>query len=400
MERSRWWHVAVLGTAAIITVLVLIDSDGAATTTGALASIAVFVLGWFAVGRHAWRSVTAARWFAVIVVVTSGVGTAFDPSFATIQCITYTMVWVLAASLRQAIIANIALAVAVGIGFTVSLGNSPAAMFQVVSVQLLSLIFSLALGLWITSISDRSLRRQQLVDELRAAQATIETLGRDAGIASERERLARELHDTIAQSLTGLVLLAQRARRETDPDAVDAHLAMIEENARETLVETRSLVAASAPVGLVGDGLGSALARLGERFSRESGIAVAVHTPTDPEVVAALGRDSEVVLLRCAQEGLANVRKHSGAVSASVTLAADDAQTTLTVTDDGVGFDAAHLESGFGLPGMRDRLALVGGSLSITSDAHGTTLVATLPLAGDAAVAGSGSTLLHAEGAQ
>ena len=240
-------------------------------------------------------------------------------------------------------------------------------------IEAISLVGSLALGLWITRISDLSHERKALLDELTAAQGQLAALHRDSGVTSERERLAREIHDTIAQSLTGLVMLSQRAQRELaagDTDALADQLEMMEHSARDALVETRTLVAAGAPVEL-GAGIVAALERFGSRFERETGIAVTVNG-TVPE----LDRDTEVVLLRCAQEALANVRKHSGARAAAITLTMTGGRPTMTVQDDGVGFDPSLPSTGFGLAGMRDRLALVGGSIAVAGH-PGTTLTVT-----------------------
>ena len=244
------------------------------------------------------------------------------------------------------------------------------------------------MGTWITRIATLSDERRELVEKLTAAQDELALLHRDAGVTDERARLAREIHDTIAQSLTGLVMLGQRARRELAGGGVQEEtLELIETGARDALVETRSLVAASAPVEL-GGGLIDALDRLVGRFARETGIdlggGVAVLTE-----MRGLSRDDEVALLRCAQEGLANVRKHSGATRVSVAVGVDADATVLRVTDDGRGFDPERVEAGFGLRGLRERLALVGGELRVggadaggspgTTGALGTTLEARLP---------------------
>jgi len=234
------------------------------------------------------------------------------------------------------------------------------------------------MGVWISRIADLGHERKRLLDELTAAQSQLEVLHRDAGATDERERLARELHDTIAQTLTGQVLLTQRARRELAAGALTGEtLDLIESAARAALTETRSLVAASARVELPGGGLVSALEQLAARFQRESGITVSVGST----LTGQLDRDAEVVLLRCAQEGLANVRKHAGARAVRVELSSDRGFARVRVVDDGHGFQPEAAESaGFGLSGLRDRLALVGGTLDVDGTAGATTLAARVPL--------------------
>ncbi len=175
------------------------------------------------------------------------------------------------------------------------------------------------------------------------------------------------------------MLLWQRSRRELSAGTLtDSTLQLLETGARDALAETRSLVAGSAPVEL-NAGIAPALTRLGERFTRETGVEVTTTCTIDPS--APLGRDTEVVLLRFAQEGLANVRKHAGASSARLELAVEAEEATMRVIDDGRGFDPATVSDGFGLSGLRDRVALVGGSVSVDGTSGATTLTARLPLA-------------------
>jgi signal transduction histidine kinase len=325
-----------------------------------------------------WRAVI---FFAVLIAV-AGAGSGFVPSLATIQCIAYPLIWTQCATLRGKLVGNVALAFSVGAGLLFSDGPDAEALLRAALIQSISLAFSIALGLWITGIARQSAERQRLLDELGSTQERLAAVSREAGAASERERLAREIHDTIAQELTGLVLIAQRVRRElhaADTQGAAEQLDILEDGARHALAETRALVAASAPVGLDDAGIAPALHRLAERFGRETGVSVTVtaeHVPLD--------RDMEVVLLRCAQESLANVRKHAEAHHVELGLAATVHAVTLRVADDGIGFDTAPTSgggghSGFGLSGMRERLALVDGSLEITSTEHGTTLAVSLP---------------------
>jgi signal transduction histidine kinase len=387
MKKLLWWHVAVLTTAVVLSAIVFIEAAPATAQVGALCSIAALVIAWFALGR---RADCDAGWYSaalvVLVAVSCGVGTGFDPLLATLQCVAYPLVWYFAGSMRAALLGNLLLVLAVGIGFLFSVGTSRDELIQTAITCALSLGLSLGLGLWFSRIYDTIDERQRLIDQLEATQEQLAALSRDAGAAGERERLAREIHDTIAQDLTGLVLTAQRGRRELaagNAAAAERQLSILEENARNALTETRALVASGAAVGVEGGGLATALRRLGERFERETGIIVTVQADDS----TALTRDGEVVLLRCAQEALANVRKHSAAGTAALRLSVRAAEIDLSIQDDGAGFDPSSPGDGFGLVGLRDRLALVRGTLAVTATpGKGTTLVATLPRASELSV--------------
>lgn len=367
MTEQRWWHVAVIGIGVLLSVLALLN---AAIPAGAIASAAAIVVGWFLVGRR--QNPVARNSYAALLIVASGVGTAFDPAFATVQCVAYPLVWTLTEGRTRGVVGSAAVAVAVGIGTVVSTGS----LVQALAVQGVSLALSIGLGLWITSIASQSHERQRLLDELRATQEKLSILDRDAGTTSERERLAREIHDTIAQDLTGIVMLSQRAQRElATGGAASETLGLLEESARTALAETRALVASGAPVALASGGIADALRRLGERFERETSVTVALRVD-----LGALDRDTEVVLLRCAQEGLANVRKHANASAVQLDAWSNAGAVGVRVADDGDGFDPDAAADGFGLAGMRERLALVGGTLDVSSSPAGTVLNATLPV--------------------
>jgi signal transduction histidine kinase len=379
MTESRWWTIAVIATAVVLSVLVLVEQPSVPRMAGAIGTAVAIVVVWLVLGRRA----LADRRFGVVVaiafIVLTSVSVGFEPSMATLQCISFPVIWTVLDRTRTAIIGNVCLALGVAAGFFFTLGATLGALALGATIEGLSLVFSLGLGLWITGISEKSAERKLLIDKLEAAQEELALLSRDAGAASERERLAREIHDTIAQDLTGLVLTAQRGLRELDAGNADAarkQLDVLEENARNALTETRALVASGAAVGVDGGGLATALRRLAERFERETGIIVSV----EADDTAALDRDREVVLLRCAQEALANVRKHSSADAAALTLAMRDNEVSLSISDDGSGFNTDAPSSGFGLAGLRKRLTLVRGNLDVTaSPGGGTRLVATLP---------------------
>jgi len=371
MNGGRWWDVFVTATVialAAINGFAFVPSEG--QRIGAWIVLALFLACYLAFVRRALTE--GAPWLvsAIVIILLAGAGVACSPNLATIQAIVFPLLWVSVDPTRWAIAANILLAVTVSVGFLFALGTGPDNLVNTVIIEAISLIGSLALGLWITRISALSHERKNLLEELTAAQDQLAALHRDFGVTSERERLAREIHDTIAQTLTGLVMLSQRAQQELASGVTSAlaeRLILIEQGARDALVETRALVVAGAPVEL-GGGIVAALERLGTRFTRETGVAVSVEG-----AVPELDRDTEVVLLRCAQEALANIRKHSGASLARINLSMVGGHPTMSVRDDGVGFDPAVPSTGFGLAGMRDRLALVGGTITVDGR-RGTTL--------------------------
>jgi signal transduction histidine kinase len=185
---------------------------------------------------------------------------------------------------------------------------------------------------------------------------------------AERERLAREVHDTLAQGYTSIVVLAQTAAAQLpgDPGAAAERVALIEEVARDNLAEARAMVAAFAPVALDSSTLVEALQRLLERFGRETRLATRLDTAALREAGPELSRAEEIVLLRGAQEALANVRRHAAASAVVLRLNRVGDTVSVHVEDDGVGFDPAAT-AGVGLAGLRDRAEAVGGEVDIAS---------------------------------
>jgi len=390
MIPTRTVHVGYAVTMVLLVVLTIgagRDADGGAW--GAIAAMSALYLLLGARALEASAAATAAKAgpvpplpsaiaFLALVIPAATWGVASLSSFAVVQCVLCPLVWLLLDRVRDAVIGTLALTGSVAVGFVIGFGDLPGALPTMAVSQGLSLGGSIALGLWITRIADLSHERLHLLEGLRAAQAQVEELGREAGAARERERLSADIHDTVAQDLTGLVMLAQRGRRELrggETDAMDQTLAQLEEGARDALTQTRAIVAATAPVEL-SDGLGAALARLGARLAREAGIPVAVRADA---AVGSVARDVEVVLLRCAQEGLANVRRHAAAAAVELVLDRDGGDVVLTIGDDGRGFDPARASGGYGLDGMRRRLDAAGGRLDVTGGPGGTRLTARIP---------------------
>ncbi|GLW71983.1 two-component sensor histidine kinase [Kitasatospora phosalacinea] len=220
--------------------------------------------------------------------------------------------------------------------------------------------------------------RQQLIDDLVRTRDELAASQREAGRLAERQRLAREIHDTLAQGLAGIVLLAREARG-ADGGGADAAplLDEIERTASANLAEARRFVHAHTPPALDGTTLTDALRRLAD------GADAAFHRDGDPYPLPV---EAEVALLRLTQEALANAVRHAHAAHVAVTLAYLDDAVTLDVYDDGTGFDPATAPApgSFGLHGMHERIAALGGTLTVESaPGEGTAVAATLPLRAD-----------------
>jgi len=200
---------------------------------------------------------------------------------------------------------------------------------------------------------------------------------REAGMLDERQRMAREIHDTLAQGLTGIVTQLQAAERATertpaDPAGWRRHVTAATRLARESLTEARRSVDALRPEPLEGCRLTEALAGVAERWSALNATPLRVTTtgtarPIDPE--------AEFALLRAAQEALANVARHARATRVGLTISYMENEVALDVRDDGVGFDPALRDHGFGLVAMRQRIEGLAGRLQVESEPGGGTAV-------------------------
>lgn len=237
----------------------------------------------------------------------------------------------------------------------------------------------------LASLSRAQQEAAQLQDELALAQ-------RRSGAIAERSRISRDLHDTVAQGLSSIRLLAHaEAQRTEDPSAART-LGQVEQLSRDSLADVRRIVAALVPSQLEDDALAGALRTVLDRLHEQTGIDVDLHVDGD---LPALPSTVEVALLRTAQSALGNVRQHSGATRVRATLVGSADSVRLDIRDDGTGFDAAGWEhagsgapaaeegdgSGFGLRFMRARLRELGGGLDVESrPGEGTAISAHLRL--------------------
>lgn len=261
------------------------------------------------------------------------------------------------------------------------------AVVSVVAIVLASLFFHLA------DITDqRGEAQTRALADLHEANAKLEAAlaenaglhaqllvqAREAGVHDERQRMAREIHDTLAQGLAGIVTQLEAAEQTLgEPATARRHVATAMGLARESLTEARRTVHAVQPEVLAGARLPDAIGDVVRRWSEVSGVDAALTTTGDPRPMHA---DVEVTLLRAAQEALANVAKHARAGRVGLTLSYMEDVVTLDVRDDGVGFEPGALPTGgagggFGLAGMRQRVQRLAGRLDVESEPGGGTAV-------------------------
>jgi signal transduction histidine kinase len=236
---------------------------------------------------------------------------------------------------------------------------------------------------YMASVVRQSRERQRLIEQLQATRAELAAAERQAGTLAERQRLARDLHDTLTQGFASVVLLLEAAQESLGLGRpVERHIEQALRSARDNLAESRRVVWALRPRPLDEQPLAQALGELTGRLAEETGLRVET-------VVAGTARplpaEVEEALLRIVQEALANVRKHAAASRVTLTLSYLDDAVTLDVHDDGVGFDhaatAAAAGAGLGLHAMAERVAALAGSLAVESaPGEGTTIAVEVPV--------------------
>ncbi|MCK0112743.1 sensor histidine kinase [Ornithinimicrobium sp. F0845] len=389
---ARWLAVGRHTLFALLLVIGTVRAVGSDTELRWLIPLVLVTAAWYVVGT-AWRApfVTAGAgpWWLLGLTLLWGGLVVLSPDFVWVAF----ALWLLSVHLMAfpLAMAYSVLVLAVVIGVQIDLGTHLAGAILGPAIGCL---VALAASRGEQLLAREAVERQELVDRLVATQEEMVVLHddltrtqRESGALAERTRLSRDIHDTLAQGFSSILLLARAGEHQQDPAELHTLLRRIEETAGDNLEESRRVVNALTPAALEGSGLSAALSRLVESMSSESGI-VADFTVDGPE--APLATAQEVALLRVAQSALANVRQHSGASRVMVTLTTAPDQVRLDVADDGVGFDAAAWEDaaplpaprgGYGLRSMRDRLRDLGGDLVVESaPGDGTVLGAHLPV--------------------
>lgn len=222
------------------------------------------------------------------------------------------------------------------------------------------------------------IRETRAREELERTRRELEQTSRQAGVLEERQRLAREIHDTLAQGFASIVVQLEAAEMADENETSSRrYLEQARTSAREGLSEARRMVWAMRPEILENTSLPEALQRLLQRWQEESGVRAQFTLTGEPRP---LHPELEVGLLRIAQEALANIRKHSKAHQATLTLSYLNDMVLMDVQDDGVGLQPP-ISGSFGLRSMRERVEALGGQMTVESEpGQGTTLAFSLPL--------------------
>ncbi|MCA9899540.1 MAG: sensor histidine kinase [Anaerolineales bacterium] len=229
-------------------------------------------------------------------------------------------------------------------------------------------------------------RSQQLLTELQEAHEQLKAYTSQAqqlAVAEERNRLAREMHDALGHRLTVAVVQLEGAQRliPSNPERSASMIEAMRAQLKQALTELRQTVSAlrspENSAGLNGS-LATAVTHLAQTFQEATGLPVQLHLP---ETLPLLPEAHRIALYRAAQESLTNVQRHANAQQAWLELSANDTQVTLTVTDDGQGFQSEGADGRFGLIGLRERAKQLGGALTLgAAEQGGARLCMQLPI--------------------
>ncbi|TVT30916.1 sensor histidine kinase [Amycolatopsis rhizosphaerae] len=397
----RWYPVVTIGPYLLLAVLaaftVVMKRAQGASPAGdlALCGLAAAWMLWMFTLHPAWRDRPAvmATFFTVLIGITA-VLVVRAPWFGCFAPAAYLYAfrvlhwpWRLAGVAAVAVVAGTAQAAAVdkttaagllGYGGILAVNALPMCGFAWFAWR--STQWSDQRDRALAEVREANRRLEVSLAENAALHQRLLAQAREAGVLDERQRMAREIHDTLAQGLTGIITQLQAAE-QAGPHRAEGrrHLEAATKLARESLVEARRSVHALRPEPLSQAGLGEALAAVVRNWSARHGIAAEAGTTG---TVRPIPPATEDALLRAAQEALANVARHAEASRVGVTLSFLDSEVALDVRDDGRGFDPAVPAAGFGLLAMRQRIDGLSGTVRIESEpGAGTAVSARVPLA-------------------
>ncbi len=379
------WHGAFVGLAVLAAGLTWLLPEIHRSVRIAVLAMAAVLVGWYAVagvrGLRREPGWYAAAYLAVAVPLTVAVFAMAPAGGGLLLLALYPHVWLMLAP-RRAVVVTAAIVAAVGADLLTYGRLDGAAVGTVLLISVVTLTAAVGLGLWIGRIIRQSRQRAELIAQLAETRAQLAEVSREAGVLAERERLARDIHDTLAQGFASVLLLLEAAQAALPgaPSAAEQHLGRARDTARENLAEARSLVAALGPPDLAGTSLPGALRRMVERVGSDAGPRTELLITGSPR---RLPTEHEVALLRMAQESLTNVRRHAGATRVEVALVYTVDSVSLRISDDGKGFDPTQPLQGYGLAGIRARAQGIGGAATVeAAPGAGTVIRIEVPVAG------------------
>ncbi|GLW06106.1 histidine kinase [Microtetraspora sp. NBRC 13810] len=374
-RRGRWIFLGIGYALLAVSVLWAAALDRLDPVTTGLAALAAAWLPWLLwVYPRRGRQAPVALYYAGLLAV-GGILLARSDSFAPFVSLGYP----LGLALFRA---RVMMAAVAATAITMVLAQTSATDDASALAILLGISVPLLIAGW--QLGSESEQRRKAGERLAAAleenaglHARLVAQAREAGVLDERQRLAREIHDTIAQDLIALITQLRAADGAADEADRRRHTGQAQALAGQALTEARRSVRALRPEPLEGSALSDALVHLAERWSETAGIGHTFEVTGTPSRLAA---GIEVTLYRVAQEALANVAKHANATRAGLTLSYLDDMVLLDVRDDGRGFDPGAAGGGFGLGTMRQRVRGAGGTLSVESaPGQGTAVAAAVP---------------------
>lgn len=378
-------HVLFAG----LLVVAVAGAGGAGNLTVAVASLAALLAGTYLAGTVAeLRGVATASspwapaWLAVVLAVWAGL-VALSAEFIwllfpLVFLILYVLPWAVG-------LAVVAVAFAVATVLPVTTGHAAATVGGFLGPAIGTLAAVAGYRVY-TSLRAEAEGQRHIAETLRATQAQLSTTQHEAGRLAERERLAREIHDTLAQGLSSILLLSRAAEKSLAADdgaAAGEQVRAIGGAAADNLAEARRFVAGlSSPALLdaVPDALGALVDKERTRL-RALGQDTDVQLAYTGEAQRPVPEGVAAAVVRVVQEALANALRHADAQNVVVTYGVWPDAVTVDVVDDGRGFDPARPGDGFGLPGLYARVDELGGVLSLESrPGHGAAVAARLPI--------------------
>ena len=239
------------------------------------------------------------------------------------------------------------------------------------------LIILTIIGAFISSIIIQSTDRQRLIDELTRSRANLMRVEREAGRLTERQRLARDIHDTLAQHFTSIIMHLA-ATKYSNPESLQSEVRQAEEAARQGLAEIRRIVWDMQPEQIEKASLVEAVEELAARWSAENNVLVKMNVTGTPRSIPS---SAETALLRISQEAMHNISKYAQAKNVNITFSFMEDMFAMDIADDGLGFEPSKIKNGFGMKTMRDRAEELSGTLTIESERGvGTAIAVSIPI--------------------